>query len=144
MKIKVSKEALSAGLQKVQSVINPKNPMQVLSNVLLRAGDGGLELTATDTDITVRAKVAAEVLEDGAATLPANGEMTLDVPYTGNMDDLVNVRVPVVTANALTGAKWRVTLNGAAVPSGYVGTASVRDGVVYACVSRGGTCIIFR
>ena len=71
MKIKVSKEALSVGLQKVQSVINPKNPMQVLSNVLLRAGDDGLELTATDTDITVRAKVAAEVLEGGAATLPA-------------------------------------------------------------------------
>lgn len=71
MKFKVSKEALSAGLQKVQSVINPKNPMQVLSNVLLRAGDDGLELTATDTDITVRAKVPAEVSEGGAATLPA-------------------------------------------------------------------------
>ena len=32
----------------------------------------------------------------------------------------------------------------AAVPSGYAGTATVRDGVVYASVARGGTCIIFR
>ena len=79
-----------------------------------------------------------------AAELPANGEVTLDVPYVGSIEDLNSVSVPVVTANALAGAKWRVTLNGAAVPSGYVGTVSVRDGVVYAAVSRGGTCIIFR
>jgi autotransporter-associated beta strand protein len=79
-----------------------------------------------------------------AAELPANGEVTLDVPYVGSIDDLNSVRVPVVTANALAGAKWRVTLNGAAVPSGYTGTATVYDGVVYASVARGGTYIIFR
>ena len=79
-----------------------------------------------------------------AATLPANGEVTLDVPYVGSIDDLNSVRVPVVTANALAGAKWRVTLNGAAVPSGYTGTATVYDGVVYASVARGGTYLIIR
>ncbi|MBR0504063.1 MAG: autotransporter-associated beta strand repeat-containing protein, partial [Kiritimatiellae bacterium] len=79
-----------------------------------------------------------------AATLPADGVVTLDVPYTGDLDDLNGVRVPVVTANALAGAKWNVTLNGAAVPSGYTGTATVHDGVVYASVARGGTHIIFR
>ena len=47
-------------------------------------------------------------------------------------------------ANALTGAKWNVTLNGAAVPRGYAGTASVRDGTVYASVARGGTILIIR
>ena len=70
--------------------------------------------------------------------------VTLDVPYTGDLDDLNGVRVPVVTANALTGAKWNVTLNGAAVPRGYAGTATVRDGVVYASVARGGTYLIIR
>ena len=70
--------------------------------------------------------------------------VTLDVPYTGDLDDLNGIRVPVVTVNALTGAKWRVTLNGAAVPSGYAGTANVRDGVVYASVARGGTYLIIR
>ena len=79
-----------------------------------------------------------------AATLPADGVVTLDVPYTGDLDDLNGVRVPVVTANALAGAKWNVTLNGAAVPRGYAGTASVHNGVVYASVARGGTYIIFR
>jgi autotransporter-associated beta strand protein len=85
-----------------------------------------------------------EALTLNAVELPVSGEVTLDVQYTGSIEDLNSVRVPVVTANALAGAKWRVTLNGAAVPSGYVGTASVRDGVVYATVARGGTCIIFR
>ena len=79
-----------------------------------------------------------------AATLPANGEVALDVPYTGDIDNLTGVSVPVVTANALAGAKWRVTFNGAEVPKGYVGMASVRDGIVYASVARGGTILIIR
>jgi len=40
MKIKVKKEAIIDGLQKVQSVINPRNALPVLSNVLFRAEDG--------------------------------------------------------------------------------------------------------
>ena len=48
MKIKVNKEAMIECLQKVQSVINPRNALPVLSNVLMKAQDGKLELTATD------------------------------------------------------------------------------------------------
>ena len=80
----------------------------------------------------------------GAAELPADGVVALDVPYTGDLELLKTVRVPVVTAGALAGAKWRVTLNGAAVPHGYAGSASVRDGIVYGVVGRSGTCVIFR
>lgn len=71
MKIKVNKELIIDGLQKVQSVINPRNALPVLSNVLIRAADGHLELTATDMNLTVRATVPAEVTEPGATTLPA-------------------------------------------------------------------------
>ncbi|MDR0994201.1 MAG: DNA polymerase III subunit beta [Verrucomicrobiota bacterium] len=71
MKIKVNKEAIIDCLQKVQSVINPRNALPVLSNVLFRAEDGKLELTATDMALTVRATLDAEVLEPGSTTLPA-------------------------------------------------------------------------
>lgn len=71
MKIKVNKEAMIGCLQKVQSVINTKNALPVLSNVLIRAEDGKLELTATDMNLTVRSTIAAEVSESGATTLPA-------------------------------------------------------------------------
>ena len=86
-----------------------------------------------------------EALTLNAVELPASGEVTLDVPYTGDVADLESVLVPVVKAiGGLEGAKWRVTMNGATVPEGYVGMANVRNGVVYASVARGGTCIIFR
>ncbi len=71
MKIKVNKEAIIDCLQKVQSVINPRNALPVLSNVLFKAEGGKLELTATDMNITVRAAMEAEVMESGATTLPA-------------------------------------------------------------------------
>lgn len=71
MKIKVNKEAIIDCLQKVQSVINPRNALPVLSNVLIRADEGKLELTATDMNLTVRATMAADVAEPGATTLPA-------------------------------------------------------------------------
>ena len=71
MKIKVNKEAIIDCLQKVQSVINPRNALPVLSNVLFKAEAGQLELTATDMNLTVRASMPAEVMEPGATTLPA-------------------------------------------------------------------------
>ncbi len=71
MKIKVNKEAIIDCLQKIQSVINPRNALPVLSNVLFKAEDGKLELTATDMSLTVRASMDAEVIEPGATTLPA-------------------------------------------------------------------------
>ncbi len=71
MKIKVNKEAIIDCLQKVQSVINPRNALPVLSNVLIRAEEGRVELTATDMNLTVRATMQAEVVEPGATTLPA-------------------------------------------------------------------------
>lgn len=81
-----------------------------------------------------------------AAELPTDGVVTLDVPYTDDLTDpkSVRVRVPVVTADALAGAHWRVTLNGSAVPRGLVGRAVVRNGIVYGTVKHGGLMILVR
>ena len=81
-----------------------------------------------------------------AAELPADGVVTLDVPYTDDLTDPKSVRVsvPVVTADALAGAHWRVTLNGSAVPRGLVGRAVVRNGIVYGTVKHGGLMILVR
>ena len=81
-----------------------------------------------------------------AAELPEDGVVPLDIPYTGDLTDpkSVRVRVPVVTADALAGAHWHVTLNGADVPHGFVGTASVRDGIVYGTVARSGLIFIIK
>lgn len=71
MKIKVNKDATMECLQKIQSVINPRNPLPILSNILVKAENGVVEMTATDMAVTVRARMEAEVTEPGSTTLPA-------------------------------------------------------------------------
>ena len=70
MKLTISKEQIINGLQAVQNVVSTRTTLPILSNVLLRAGDGRLDLTATDLDVTVSCGVQAEVKTPGATTLP--------------------------------------------------------------------------
>jgi len=71
MKLKISKDAINAGLQRVLPVVPARSTIPVLSNILFTAEKGNLWLTATDLDLSVRACVEAEVKQDGATTLPA-------------------------------------------------------------------------
>src|SRR5690606_23828528 len=53
-----------------------KNPMPILANVLLEVstsgdGEGRLTLSATDLDVAMRTERPCEVVEAGAATVPA-------------------------------------------------------------------------
>ena len=84
MKIKVEKEALLTGLQKVQAVVAPRTSLPVLQNILFKAEDGKLWLTTTDLDLSVRACVEAEVVKAGETTLPAKRIMMVVREAAGN------------------------------------------------------------
>lgn len=71
MKLKIKKEVMLEGLQKVQSIVNPRTTLPILSNVLYRAENDRLWLSATDLEVSVRASVEAEVIEEGGTTLHA-------------------------------------------------------------------------
>src|ERR1700681_3563529 len=71
MKFSVTKEKLLDGLQRVQNVVSTRTTLPILSNVLLQASNGGLNLTTTDLDVGVRCKVEAEITKTGSTTLPA-------------------------------------------------------------------------
>lgn len=71
MKVKVAKDPLWNALQKAQSIVNPRSPLPVLANVVFRAESGGVWLTATDLDLTVKARVDAAVEVEGETTIPA-------------------------------------------------------------------------
>ena len=71
MKISVTKEDLSTGLQTVQNVVGTRSTLPVLSNVLLLAGEKELELRATDLEVSIHATVPAKVEREGVSTLPA-------------------------------------------------------------------------
>ena len=77
MKIKISRETLLKALQKVGNIVNTRNTLPVLSNILFEAADGKLKLTGTDLEIRMETVVDAEVIESGETTLPAKKMLTL-------------------------------------------------------------------
>lgn len=70
MNFAIAKDQLIHGLQSVQNVVSTRTTLPILSNVLLRAEDNRLELTATDLDVTVTCAVEANVKTKGATTVP--------------------------------------------------------------------------
>ena len=77
MKFSISKEACLGAINQVQHVVSSRTTLAILSNVLLKAKDGVLELTTTDLDVGVTCTVPAEVSEAGATTLPARRLATI-------------------------------------------------------------------
>ena len=72
MKLSIERAQLFKSLQHVQSVVERRNTIPILSNVKLVAGDAGLSLNATDLDLDITETVPAEVTEPGATTAPAH------------------------------------------------------------------------
>jgi len=73
MKATIERATLLKGLSHVQSVVERRNTIPILSNVLLEASaDGGLKLMATDLDLQIVEHVAAAVDQAGAITVSAH------------------------------------------------------------------------
>jgi len=72
MKVTIERATLLKGLSHVQSVVERRNTIPILSNVLLDAGDGTLKLMATDLDLQINEHVAATVETPGATTVSAH------------------------------------------------------------------------
>src|SRR3712207_9553336 len=72
MKVTVERAALLKSLGHVHRVVERRNTIPILANVLLRAEDGGLRLKATDLDIVVTETIPADVAQGGATTVPAH------------------------------------------------------------------------
>ena len=71
MKLEVSRDTLLNPLLAVQGVIERRQTLPVLANVLLRVGDGALSVTATDMEIELVAETDLDRSEGVETTLPA-------------------------------------------------------------------------
>jgi DNA polymerase-3 subunit beta len=71
MKVRIGRDELLTGLQRVQGVVEKRNTMPILSNILLEAKHEGAEIVATDLEIGMRGLYKATVLEAGGVTLSA-------------------------------------------------------------------------
>ena len=73
MKATIERATLLKGLSHVQSVVERRNTIPILSNVLLEASaDGALRLMATDLDLQIDESVPAAVDQPGSTTVSAH------------------------------------------------------------------------
>src|SRR6267142_414559 len=71
MEVTVRREDLVKVLHLVQGVVERRNTLPILANVLLEPAAEGVALTATDMEVGLRTLVTAEVKKKGAITLNA-------------------------------------------------------------------------
>jgi len=73
MKATIERATLLKSLGHVQSVVERRNTIPILSNVLIEATeDGAIRLMATDLDLQINETVAANVTQAGATTVSAH------------------------------------------------------------------------
>jgi DNA polymerase-3 subunit beta len=72
MRVTLEKSAFLKALNHVQSVVERRNTIPILSNVMVQAKGGEVKLTATDLDIEIVESAVGDVAQDGAATVPAH------------------------------------------------------------------------
>ncbi|HEX3441111.1 MAG TPA: DNA polymerase III subunit beta [Pseudolabrys sp.] len=72
MKVTVERAELLKSLGHVHRVVERRNTIPILANVLIKADNGNLSLKATDLDLEVTDTTAAEVGPGGATTVPAH------------------------------------------------------------------------
>src|ERR687896_1002067 len=72
MKVTVERAVLLKSLGRVHRVVERRNTIPILANVLIRAEKSKLNLKATDLDLEVLDAVDAEVSPGGSTTVPAH------------------------------------------------------------------------
>lgn len=71
MRFSVARDELLTALQRVQGVVEKRNTMPSLANVLLDAKPEGLDILATDLELWMRGLYKAKVKESGSITFSA-------------------------------------------------------------------------
>lgn len=77
MKFSTTREVILVALQSVSGVVERKQTMPVLANVLLVVKDSSVQVTATDLEVELSASASIQGLEDGEITVP--GRKLMDI-----------------------------------------------------------------
>ena len=71
MEIKIDRNIILKCLTHIQGVVEKKNTLPILANVLIEAFDNKIQISATDLDIIITEKIDAEVIKEGSTTTTA-------------------------------------------------------------------------
>jgi len=108
MKFLVNRDVLLRPLQQVAGVVERRQTLPVLSNVLLEVADEGLSLTGTDLEVEMIARVGVRNAEAGAITVPARKlvDICRELPEKADIEVLVQEQRLVVRSG-----RFRSTLS---------------------------------
>lgn len=113
MRFEIDRETLLKPLQSVIGVVERRQTLPVLANILLVADDSGLALTATDLEVELQARVPLDVEEGGQITLPARKLMDI----VRNLPDESQLQIGIDQSRAvIRSGRSRFTL--ATLPAG--------------------------
>lgn len=71
MEIKAKRGGLITTLYWTQSIVERRNTMPILANVLIEAQKGSIRITATDLEVGIRGEVDGDVVREGTVTINA-------------------------------------------------------------------------
>jgi len=82
MEVVLERDAFLRGVQMVQNIVEPRQTLPILANVLLQADDDRVRVTATDLEVGARVSVPARVATQGAVTVGARklAEIVKELP----------------------------------------------------------------
>jgi DNA polymerase III subunit beta len=72
MKVTIERSVLLKALGHVHRIVEKRNTIPILSNVLIEAADGVVALKSTDLDLEATERVPADVIQAGATTVAAH------------------------------------------------------------------------
>jgi len=72
MKVTIERSVLLKALGHVHRIVERRNTIPILANVLIEASDGKVALKSTDLDLEATESVPADVAQAGATTVPAH------------------------------------------------------------------------
>ncbi len=77
MKFSLPKETFLAELQILQGIVEKRNTMPILANILMNVSASEIELTGTDLEVGLRTHIGAEIEKPGAITV--NGKKIFEI-----------------------------------------------------------------
>jgi len=98
MKFSVNRELLLKPLQQVAGVVERRQTLPVLSNVLIQVSDDSVSLTGTDLEVELIGQVSTESAEAGEITVPARKLLDIckELPDKASVDfELVESRLMI-------------------------------------------------
>ena len=102
MKFQIPRDVLLKALQQLSGVVERRQTLPVLGNILVKANDNDITLAATDLEVELIVKVACQVEEAGEITIPAR--KWLDICRNLAEDATITVTVSADRATIQAGA----------------------------------------